>query len=1322
MSKRLNFYIYQRKLYQMLFKSKQYIISTSLLVAISVVGFSQKNTNKDISVLKNEQTNKKLIKNTFLTGTQRISEKGFFPYYSEVTPTGYGNIPTLTILTSLIRELTFDEISQIETFKKYITSDFDLTYHTATSRYTDYIYCAINAIRLNTATNKYELLEEYTFEWHNQISNSNVSNSTKKTATNSYAANSVLATGDWYKIGVTQNGVYKIDKALLSSLGVDVTTINPLNIRIYGNGGKLLPEQNNLFRYDDLQENAIEVVGEADGIFDATDYILFYGQSTDSWKLGLGNGIPYQHVKHLFSDTSYYYITTDLGPGKRVSTQISASNIPNKSTSKQDYYGIHEADNYNVVKSGREFYGEKFDFNTTYSFPFAIQDAAIGDSLYVSASILGRASGVSTYNVNYNNGNFNINCSGTNLTDYLADIGYVGSNYNGSLLGSNNLIVTINKQTPAAVAWIDKIEFNCRRNLIFNQLQFNFRDRLVIGGVNSFAQYNLLNYGSIAPTIWDVTNPLNPKKQLYNIAGNAIDFVSTADSLKEFCIYKASQTYIPTKYGKIKNQNLHGIQQADFIIVTHPLFLTEALRLAKLHEEHDTLTYAVATTQEVYNEFSSGTPDITAIRDFARMLYSKPNNSNLATKYLLLFGDGSYKNKDLNTSSNSALIPTYETPSSASFINSLVSDDFYGMMDDNEGDLTLGLVDIGIGRFPVRIQAEGAAIVDKIAAYYKLNKTFDVNAKEYSCAVNNEYPQGDWRNRLTFVADDEDGNLHLNQANGLANSLAVDENYNVNKIFLDSYVQLSTPGGDRYPEAVADINTSIEKGCLIWNYTGHGGEVGLAEERIIEIAQIQKWKNINNLPLMVTATCEFSRYDDPDRTSAGELCLLQPEGGAIGLFTTTRVAFSDKNEFLNKKFFNHAIVPIPLTNKMPKLGDLYRLTKIDVNTPNFSTLQLNFTLLGDPALQLAYPQQKIYTTTINTHSVNSSNPDTLKALSKITITGFVGDKLGNKLTNFNGVIYPTVLDKGNTITTLSNDPPASGFAGSPVTTFTIQKNNIYRGKATVTNGNFSFSFLVPKDISYNYGQGKISYYAHNGVIDAQGYNDNIIIGGENTNAIPDNQGPNIGLYMNDDKFINGGVTNETPKIYAAVSDSSGINTLGTGIGHDIVAVLDANSAKPIILNDYYTADLNTYQTGKIKYPFNELPEGNHSISLKVWDVQNNSTLAQTDFVVTKKAELALKHILNYPNPFTTKTKFFIEHNQCCSNVLVLIQIYTISGKVVKSITHTISEGGFRLDGIEWDGKDEFGDKLAKGVYIYKVQASDGFSKKAEKIEKLVILN
>ncbi|HRG01981.1 MAG TPA: type IX secretion system sortase PorU [Bacteroidia bacterium] len=1268
--------------------------------------------NEGVNLIENSK------KESFLDVCHRDNSKQTLPYFLEYAKIYNSISPSLKLKNIKTRVLDSKEIEEISSFKNLISSEFEITYAYGTSRNEDLTYAKIIPIRHNSQNGSYEFLESYSPFWDMQENNTELLKKTQHTnnkISNSMA--SVLSSGKWYKIGVTQNGVYKLDKDFLKSLGLDLAGVDPKNIRIYGNGGKLIPEKNSIFRYDDLQENAIEIFGENDGSFDNNDYILFYGQSTDYWKNDQNSHIPFDHQMHYFSDTSFYFITTDLGAGKRVLNQNSLSNLPNTTTNSQDYYGFHEQNLVNLVKSGREFYGEKFDLNTYYTFSFPIPDAVIGDSVYVKAGALSRCNSTSSYLVNFNTGSFTFTCASTNINSYLADVGYYGENAKGGILNSSYLTVTVSKQTSVATGWLDKIVFNCRRNLVFNQTQFNFRDRRTVIGGNSFAKYIITNNSSNTPKIWDVTNPIDAKEQQFNTNSNLIDFTSSSDSLREYCIFTPSQALTPKAYGSVPNQNLHGILQADFVIVTHPLFLSEAVRVAKVHEKYDSLTYAIATTQEVYNEFSSGTPDIGAIRDFVKMLYHRPSDPDKATQYLLLFGDGSYKNKDINSSGNTAFVPTFETPNSSSYISSFVTDDYFAMMDSNEGELlpsSVDLVDIGVGRFPVKNKAEAIAVTNKIEHYYKKNYGFDVNALESSCAnAENDYPQGDWRNWVCFVADDEDNNEHINQANSLANKVYNgNKYYNVDKIFLDSYVQYSTPGGDRYPDAVNDLNKRIEKGALIVNYTGHGGELGLAEERIVEISQILGWTNKNNLPLFVTATCEFSRFDDPDRTSAGEYCLLNENGGAIGLMTTVRLAFSGLNFQLNNAFYDYALNP--MTNgKMPHIGDIYRLTKRQIGT---NEQYRNFVILGDPALKLSYPEQRVYTSTINSQTLTSTSSDTLKALSLISVSGYVGDKSGNKLNNFNGVVYPTVFDKEATVYTLANDPTSN------VMSFVLQKNIIYKGKSEVKNGEFTFSFLVPKDITYNFGKGKFSYYAHNGINDANGYYDKLVVGGSNANALLDNQGPNINLFMNDNKFVNGGITNENPKIYAEIKDVSGINTIGTGIGHDVVAILDENTSKPIVLNDFYVSDLNTYQSGKIRYPLNELSEGNHKLSLKVWDVQNNSSTSYLDFVVSSQADLALDHVLNYPNPFTSKTKFFIEHNQCCTTLKVLIQIYTISGKVVKTINQTINNEGYRFDGIEWDGKDEFGDKLARGVYIYKVSVTDGSKKKAEKIEKLVILN
>ncbi|HKR04623.1 MAG TPA: type IX secretion system sortase PorU, partial [Bacteroidia bacterium] len=601
---------------------------------------------------------------------------------------------------------------------------------------------------------------------------------------------------------------------------------------------------------------------------------------------------------------------------------------------------------------------------------------------------------------------------------------------------------------------------------------------------------------------------------------------------------------------------------------------------------------------------------------------------------------------------------------------------------------------------------EAAALVDKVIRYETPGTVTDATA----CNISNS-SLGDWRNVICLIADDEDSSVHLDQTDTMLNGIdPFSLKFNLDKIYLDAYQQEATPGGQRYPDVNEALNNRVEKGAFLINYTGHGGELGWAHEGILDNTMINAWDNKFNMPLFITATCEFSRFDDPARTSAGENILLNPNGGGIALFSTTRLVYSFPNAVLNKDLVQYMFEQS--NGEMPRLGDIFRLTKRDADNAQ-GVNPRNFTLLGDPALRLAYPKYDIVATKINGQNLVALS-DTVNALSKITITGEIKSN-GQKLTGFNGVVYPTVYDKVVNVHTLVND------AASQPRTFKVQKNILYKGKASVTNGDFSFTFIVPKDIAYNFGTGRLSFYAQNGVEDASGYYDSLIIGGISQNSQADNAGPEIKLFLNDDKFVFGGLTDQHPKIFAIVSDSTGINTVGNGIGHDITAALDGKTDPVYVLNDFYEADLNSYQKGKILYKLDELEDGRHSLKLKVWDIYNNSSEAYTEFIVASNEEIALSHVLNYPNPFTTHTTFFFEHNQPCNNLDVQVQIFTVSGKLIKTILdHFICEGT-RSDKIEWNGRDDFNDPIGRGVYIYrlKIRTTDG--KTAEKFEKLVVL-
>jgi hypothetical protein len=853
--------------------------------------------------------------------------------------------------------------------------------------------------------------------------------------------------------------------------------------------------------------------------------------------------------------------------------------------------------------------------------------------------------------------------------------------------------IRYNLPNSTSKAWLDYVEMNVVRHLIFTSGQMPFADQGSVGK-NFVTKFTLSN----APAnleIWEVTDPLNVNIVNAGISGNKREFTLATDSLRRFIASDQSQYFTVSFVGKVPNQNLHALQKADMVIVAPEVFLSEARRLARYHTTEDNLVVAVVALPQIYNEFSSGAPDATAIRDFMRMLYNR-NPAGELPSYLLLFGDGSYDNKNRLTS-NTNFIPTFQTKESLHLVNSFATDDYYGIYGNSEGSGANGSIDIGIGRFPVLSQQQAKTAVDKTIYYAK----------------NSKHNLGEWRNSICFVADDEDNDLHLKQAEQLSTSVWTGHReYNLDKIYLDAFKQESFPGGQRYPTVNEAINQHVDKGSLIVNYTGHGGEVGWAHERVLELSDISSWNNIDKLPVFITATCEFSRFDDPARTSAGEQVFLKPDGGGVALFTTSRIANAGNNVELNQSFYD--TVFSSNQGKLPRLGDIMAFCKND-NTSAASIR--NFVLLGDPAIRLAYPENKVVTTEVNGHAITAST-DTVNALSNVTIAGIIQDPGGNKLDNFNGEISVKVFDKPTKISTLGNDPK------SPPWRFELQKSLLYQGKATVANGDFSISFIVPKDIDYSYGFGKISYYAENGITDAGGYYDSLLIGGGGINNGNDTLGPEIALFMNDESFNSGDIVGESPRLLAFLSDNSGINTVGNGIGHDIVAVIDGNTNQSFVLNDYYQSDLDNYTKGTVHYRFFDLPEGPHTLTLKAWDVYNNSSEATIDFVVSKSIQLSVNKVLVYPNPckFTDMLNFIITHNLFDNELEVKVDIFNLSGSLVKTIGLLILQSdGYTAGPIQWDGRDNSGNNVRAGMYIYRLRAKDRNDVYSEKSGKIIVV-
>ena len=826
--------------------------------------------------------------------------------------------------------------------------------------------------------------------------------------------------------------------------------------------------------------------------------------------------------------------------------------------------------------------------------------------------------------------------------------------------------------------------------------QLLFRDWLSVGSSN-IGEF-ILNKASAGTKVWDITDPLNPANMQTSFSGNELRFINSCNRLREYVAFNPISLPAPAIVGKIANQDLHNTSPADYIIITHPLFLLQAERLALFHQQRNGTRTRVVTTAQVYNEFGSGSPDPGAIKDFVKMYFDKYRNSaSDKLQYLLLFGDASFDYRD-RLHNNTNLVPAYESNASLDPLGTYTSDDFYGFLDDNE-DINatsfINYLDIGIGRVPARNIEEAKNFVDKVESYHQLQSF------------------GSWRNDLTFIADDEDNNLHLQDAEVFAGTVtATAPEFNLRKIYLDAYQQESGSGGSRYPLVNNSINNQVYQGTLIWNFTGHGGARKLAEETILDQDIINNWENPHRLPLFITATCDFAPFDNPLLHSIGENILLRPKTGGIALMTTTRAVFAFSNRIMNNNYLLFAL-QADSNGKRRSLGEAIKGAKnYTYQTSGDISNNRKFTLLGDPALTLAFPELNIRVTKVNNLPV--SVIDTLSATEKVVIEGEITDNRNNLVTNYNGFIFPTVFDKARVIYTLANDP-TSQPAG-----FTVQTNSLFKGKATITNGRFSFSFKVPKDILFSYGKGRLSLYAEDGKNDAHGIFNDFIIGGSENNAGNDTKGPVIKAYLNDEKFVNGGIANQSPVLIIKLSDTSGINTTGAGIGHDLVATFDGDNRKYFILNDFFQGDLDSYNQGVVRFQLPAMEPGSHQIKIKAWDILNNSSEYLLDFTVASEEELTISHVLNYPNPFSTKTWFWFEHNRPSQDLQVSIQIFTISGKLIKMLNQTINTPGNRSCVVEWDGKDEFGDRVGRGVYLYKLRVTlHGIGKK-EKVEKLVI--
>ncbi|MBO0938656.1 type IX secretion system sortase PorU [Fibrella sp. HMF5335] len=1111
---------------------------------------------------------------------------------------------------------------------------------------------------------------------------------------------SVLQTGQWLKIGVTETGIVRLDYATLTKANPAFATADPRLFRLYGNGGAALPQPNATARPVDLLENAVQVTGESDGRFDPADALLFFGQGSTKITVDAA-GKPVSHQLNPYADTTFYFLT--IGPsaavprlGMRVANRAAGNTITGTPITTYTDYVFHEAERVKPLASGRYWLGEAFQgelsqrLTVTLNTPGRIANT----SVLVRSAVMASSTAQTTYFLQVNGsdiGSQTVEPVADALTRYttrgMLNTSTFTTTPTGAGEGLSIQLTSSRKGGAGSSGYLDFLSAQYQREL----RQY---DQPTL--VRSTAGRFVAKQATAALRIWDVTNPLRPAQQAYSLTGLAATWSSDSLARHEYMLFTDATTGLPASINVIANQDIRGQQAPNLLIVTPLAWRAEADRLAQYRRTNDSLSVLVVTTQQVYNEFSSGQPDPTAIRDMCRYFYQygQSGSPSAGLRYLLLFGDATYdyRNIDqfLSPTEQASMVPVYESRESLHPLLSFSSDDYFGFLKDTDGEWTEDFtgdqrLDIGVGRLPVKSLDEAKTVVDKLIRYATDKTT------------------GNWRSQLLIVADDGDDNIHQRDADQLATYVETHAPaYHPDRLFIDLFPRTAdTVGTQVVPKSLpvnARIRQAMQDGRLIINYTGHGGIREWAQEQILTLKDILTTP-VPRLPLFVTATCEFGRYDDPTSSSGAEIALLNPTGGGIGLLTTTRPVFADKNLLLNQAFYRTVFQP--RAGRMPRLGDVIRATK---DSSLAGVQNRNFTLLGDPSMRLAYPRAEVVLTGLNGHALTV--PDTLRALQQVTLTGEVRlPGMAQALANFSGTAQLTLYDKPTSLTTL-------GLEGNPKMAFRSYTNRLYSGQVRVQNGQFQAQFTLPKDLDLTVGPGRLYAYAlrDDGLTDAGGATDLPLGGVARTPPVADVQPPVIRLSLADTLATVPYLTVAGPTVTLLVdlSDNEGINLSQAVKDHALTLQLDGRD--PVLLSTYYTATTADGRQGRVRYSITGLTNGTYTAHVRAYDLSNNAADATLTFVVTDKPPLSLRPMTAFPNPFSDKTTITATHNRPGDNLDWSLVVFDATGKLLSEQQGQCPGCPSPLVISGWDGRESSGLSLVNGLYIYKLQVhsvSDG---------------
>ena len=1089
---------------------------------------------------------------------------------------------------------------------------------------------------------------------------------------------SLLVTGTWVRFEAGEGeGIYKIDYNFLNSAGIDPDEIDPRTIKIYNNGGKVLSENVNAPRPVDLVENAIKVIGEDDGKFDTEDYILFYGRGTDFWDYTESGG-EVKRYHHPYSDKNYYWITYGGANGKRIQNKVGLNTTAEYNQNSTTAYADIEEDKINIGKTGREYYGDDYTQAIQSRTYINTLDGRIpSEPISYQFRFINASEGSLTLRLNESNTSiFSRILSGYGSLDYVVGTAYSFSAVYQGDLPDNRSVLNFNivPTSVSTVGYLDYFEITYRKDLKASD------DKLLFFSDDTSAviEYYIHGFTSTNIEVYDVTDYSNIELVTNHVLLSGGDcrfqvLESKGNGSKYFAL--SSSNYLtPENPESIENSDLRGIQEgAKYIIITSKKFQDAANRLKTYRESEATVPVStiVVDIDQIYNEFSCGMLDVSAVRDFIKYAY---DNWTVSPDYVLLLGKGTFDYKDVE-GYNDNFVPTWQTTESLRLLVSYTSDDFFVNIDSIDTN-----IDLAIGRVTASNETEANNYVTKVIDYEQNSK------------------KGLWKNLITLVADDgyhdsanNEGAEHTRPSEIIANE-KLPKSFDIKKIYLADYPVIITGAGRRKPQVNEDIINTINNGTLLINYIGHGNPKVWADEIVFDKNVTIPQLHNSEYFFLVAATCDFAYYDIPNSESGADNLLLLEDAGSIGSLNSARLVYSSLNQALNYQFITDVFSsPRDTLNLLRTMGESYFATKQVYNGTN----DRKYHLFGDPLLRLQVPQYEGNIDSINGQPITIDVQ--IKALSSTEVEGTVLTAEREKWSDFDGEGILTVFDSERIklLEQIGNYP------------MVIQGGVIFRGMVSVKNGVFKVNFVVPKDISYENKNGKIIFYFFDNEMDGLAYTRQVIVGGTDSTTTNDGEGPEIEIFFDNASYQNAYLVGLEPNLIVKLSDETGLNTTGTGIGHTLEGVLNNDQSNPIDFTNYFTGNLDAGgKSGEINYKFSKLVEGDYNLLIKAWDVFNNYSSEETNFSVVSDDRLVIRDVYNYPNPFNSNTTFTFQHN-LNKPIDVNVKIYTIAGRMIKQIERENIDQKFVK--IDWDGRDEDGDRLSNGTYLYKliVKSADG---------------